>query len=168
MELLFKREQTAGRLRRVTFKLWSKIELDEEEQALLARYRLDNAVMIAGTQEDLLKRAGAVGFLAFFLILSPLVVWLGVPIGLPLSLLVGVAVGYWYFNEKRETIMVKDLLHGRYFSCDSVVELIRKEDWMEGAAGYFRQLLESAKHWGGTERRTVQPLPPEDARRAVR
>ena len=30
-------------------------------------------------------------------------------------------------NEKRETIFVKDMLHGRNFTCDSVVELAKKE-----------------------------------------
>ena len=34
MELLFKREQTAGQLKRVNFKLWGKIELDSDEQRL--------------------------------------------------------------------------------------------------------------------------------------
>lgn len=40
MDLLFKREKIAGKLARVQFKLLSKIELNEEEQALVKRNKL--------------------------------------------------------------------------------------------------------------------------------
>ena len=79
----------------------------------------------------------------------------------------GFGVGYWYLNEKRETIFVKDVLHGRHFSCDSVVELARKEAWLEGACGVFRQVMESAKHWEGVERHTIKALPKEQAKELI-
>ncbi len=34
MELLFKREQTPGKMRRVNFRLWGKLELDADENEL--------------------------------------------------------------------------------------------------------------------------------------
>ncbi len=167
MELLFKREQTLGRLRRVRFKLWGKIELDDEEKELLKRYRLDNAVMIQAEQEHLFRNTVIAGVAIFLIVFALLAMGLGMVLAFLLSVFAGGGGAFWYFTEKRETILVKDLLHGRYFSCVSVVELIRKEAWLENAAGYLRQLLESAKHWGGTEQRKVRPLPVEEARRFV-
>ena len=41
MDLLFKREQTSIRFLKVAFKLWGKVELDEDEQALVKRYVSD-------------------------------------------------------------------------------------------------------------------------------
>jgi hypothetical protein len=46
MELLFKREQTTGKLARVNFKLWGKLDVSEDEQALIDRYRFDDAILI--------------------------------------------------------------------------------------------------------------------------
>ena len=65
MDLLFKREQTSGELTRVRFKLWGKIELDEEEQALTKRYQLDDAVLIAVVQPNLLRQGILAGFVGF-------------------------------------------------------------------------------------------------------
>ena len=70
-------------------------------------------------------------------------------------------------DSQRETIFVKDLLHGRNFTCESVVELARKEAWLEGACGVFRQVMESAKHWDGVERHTIEPLPKEQAKELI-
>ena len=44
MDLLFLREQATGRIGRVNFKFWGKIELDPDEQAIVKRYKLDEAV----------------------------------------------------------------------------------------------------------------------------
>lgn len=46
MDHLFKREQTAARIGRVAFKLWGKIELSEEEQALVKRYKFDETLLL--------------------------------------------------------------------------------------------------------------------------
>lgn len=58
-------------------------------------------------------------------------------------------------------------MHGRYFSCGSVVELARKEAWLETATAFLRQVMESAKHWDGTERRPVEVLPKDEAKRII-
>ena len=86
---------------------------------------------------------------------------------LTLSLIVGGIAAYMWINEKRETIMVQDLIHGRHFTCKSVVELAKKEAWLESACGVFRQVMESAKHWDGVERHTIEPLPKEQAKELI-
>ena len=83
------------------------------------------------------------------------------------AILIGIACGYIYYTQKRETIYVKDLLHGRKFKCKSVIELARKEAFLESITNYFRQVVESAKHWDGQEARPITPMPPEDAKRFI-
>lgn len=53
MELLFRREQTTGKVGRVNFKLWAKLELDENEQALVKRYKFDQSQIVDETQPNL-------------------------------------------------------------------------------------------------------------------
>ena len=166
MDLLFKREQSSGRLLPVVFRLWGKVELSDEEQALVSRYRLSDAVLIATEQRDLLRHATIAGAGATAVagaILFQIFGFFGVFLGIA----VGLAGGYYYFHEKRETIRVSDLLHGRYFRCYSIVELARKEAHLKGTVAYLRQVIESAKHWDGTERFQVDPLPPEEAKRVM-
>ena len=55
MELLFKREQTSGTTGSVKFKLWGKVELDEDETTIVSRYRFDNAILIAAIQPTLVR-----------------------------------------------------------------------------------------------------------------
>ena len=127
MDLLFKREQTPGKLAKIQFKLWGKIELDEEEQALVNRYRFHDAILIAAIQPNLLRKTIFVVVGVFAIVFALLAGSMGFGGAFLLSTVAGIGAGYWYLNEKRETIFVKDLLHGRYFSCDSVVELARKD-----------------------------------------
>lgn len=166
MDLLFKREQTPGKLSRVNFKLWGKIELDEDEQAIVKRYRFDEAVLIEAIQPRLLRNTIIVAIVVFVICLAIFTGMFG-RFGPILSILAGIGAGYWYFNEKRETVFVKDLLHGRHFTCDSVVELARKEAWLETIVGFLRQVMESAKHWDGTDRHQIEPLPKDEARQVI-
>ena len=163
MDLLFKREQTAGKWRSVVFRMWGKVELSAEEQALIKKYRMHDAVLIEGLNAGLLRktawRAGGV-FVLTALVTTPF----GMGAGIILGLLAAVGFAYWFINEQRETIFVKDLIHGRWFNCDSVVDLAQKEAWLEQICGTFRQVLEAAKHWDGTERHTIEPLPKEEVR----
>ncbi len=103
MELLFKREQTPGKLKRVNFTLWGKIELNEDETAILKRYHFDEAALIEAIQPTLIKRsaliASAIFILTFALFSS---IW-NTGGGFFLALISAGGVGYWYFNEKRET-----------------------------------------------------------------
>ena len=81
-----------------------------------------------------------------------------------IGLIGGGGAGYLFFDRKRETIYVKDLLHGRYFSCPSIIELARKEAWLEIIVSYLRQVMASAKHWDGTETLDVAALPKDEAK----
>lgn len=167
MDLLFKREQTTGNMSRVNFKLWGKIELDEEEQAIVKRYRFDEAVLIAVLQPNLLRQGILVGFAAFIVIalilsnIAPRSVTSLFAVGF------GVAAGYAWINEKRETIFVRDLIHGRHFKCESVIDLAKKEAFLTHICSFLRQVMVSAKHWDGSERHAIEPLPKDEAKQVI-
>lgn len=175
MDLLFKREQTRGKASRSYYKLWAKLELTEEEQELIRRYGFSSAVLIDIVQPELLRKSALIGFAAFvigypvinFILGSMFGLYIGWMGSFMLPLLVGIGVAYYYFHNNRETIYVKDLLHGRHFTCPSVVELARKEAGLETITGYFRQVLESAKHWDGAVKLSIQPLNREAAKRII-
>ena len=104
---------------------------------------------------------------------------LGVIAWVVLVLIVGFTWGSWitlvgmiaftafYYNEVREHIYVRDLIHGRKFRCFSIVELLQKEEYLRVLAMYLRQVLESAKNWGGREAVPIPRLSPEDAKLLV-
>ncbi|MCP4185567.1 MAG: hypothetical protein GY761_20055 [Hyphomicrobiales bacterium] len=91
----------------------------------------------------------------------------GYSVGIVMGLITGATAGYFYYDKNRETIFVKDLLHGRFFNCDSVIELARKEAWLETITGFLRQVMEGAKHWDGTETRNIEVLPKEEAKQLM-
>jgi len=167
MDLLFKREQTSGTMGAVKFKLWGKVELDEDEQAIVKRYRFDNAVLIAAIQPKLIRICLIIAVGVFILVLGIFASFTSDAVAVALSTIVSGGVAYWYFDKNRETIFVKDLIHGRYFKCDSVVELARKEAWLEVVTSFLRQVMESAKHWDGTERHAIEALPKDEARQVI-
>jgi hypothetical protein len=151
MKLLFKREQTAGQVGRVQFKLWAKVDLDAQELEIVKRYRFNEAILIAAMQPTLIRSTifiALIGFVFGFAIFSTM---FGFSMGLLLGALAGGGGGYLWFNEKRETIFVRDLIMGRHFSCPSVIELARKEAFLQQVVSFLRQVMESAKNWDGTE-----------------
>lgn len=167
MNLLFQREQTPGKIGRVYFKLWGKLELSEDEKAIVSRYKFDQSVLIEAIQPNLVRNAALIGIFVFFIVGAILSGAFGSGAGAALGSLAGGASGYWFFNDKRETIYVKDLLHGRHFICTSVVELARKEVWLETVSGFLRQVMESATHWDGVASHAIEPLPAEEARQVI-
>lgn len=96
VDLLFKREQTPGKLAKVQFKLWGKIELDEDEQAIVKRYRFDEAVLIAALQPSLLRRALLLSLVATAVALALLYSFAD-GLGVILALIIGPGIGYNYF-----------------------------------------------------------------------
>ena len=167
MHLLLKREQTAGRMGRVTFKLWCQLEFDEAERALVKRYRFDDAILIDALQPKLLRNAvllglaaGVVALLFFGLFLPTALVWL-------LTLVAAGGAGFWWYDRHRETIVVRDLIHGRHFACKTVIDLGRKEAWLTNIVAYLRQVMESAKHWDGTETLPIAALPKDEAHQVM-
>jgi len=163
MELLFKRAQSSSRLLKVSFKLWGKIDLDEEEQALVKRYSLGDACLIEDFQPKLIRNATLFG-LFVGLVLYTLTAFMPDSVQNVLAILAIAGGGFWFYHQKRETIFVKDLLHGRHFSCRSIVDLAHKEAWLEERVAILRQVLESAKHWDGTETIAINALPKDEAK----
>lgn len=167
MDLLFKRSQTSGKVGRVAFKLWGKLELTEDEQALVKRYRFDEAILIDALQPSLLRNAGLLGIAAAIVIYILFGAVLPATAVTVFALIAGIGAAYWYYHNNRETIFVRDLLHGRHFSCGTVIELARKEAWLTTISSYLRQVMESAKYWDGTEQHTIEPLPKDEARQVI-
>lgn len=164
MKLLLKRDQTSGQVGKVKFQLWGKVELDADESAIVERYRFDNAVLIEAIQPTLIRNAVLIGAGACAVLFSLLVSVVGTTGAFFLAVIGGSGTAYFYFHQKRETIYVRDLIHGRYFSCPSVIELARKEAWLGVVTSFLRQVMESAKHWDGTETLDIEALPKAEAK----
>ena len=174
MDLLFRRSQSVNSAFPV-FKLHAIAEFTDEEYALINKYKLKNSILIEMVQPGLLRTAILTGLFAFFLLyvlftfglLNMLGLHLGWVSRLALAGISSMMIGYFYYHQKRETIYVKDLIHGRYFKCRSVCALVRTEAYLETIAGYFRQVVESSKHWDGQESIQILPLPKQEARAAI-
>ncbi|MEM7243585.1 MAG: hypothetical protein AAF429_15515 [Pseudomonadota bacterium] len=175
MDILFRRDQFAKSSGRIIFKLWSQIDVSEEEQKIIDKYMFKNAVVIFADQPGLIRRSIIAGILSMFGFAFVVSIFMGITGAMRhqvvnpsimsfLPVLVGLIVGYVYFHQKRETIYVKDLLRGRSFKCNSVIDLVRKEAWLNSVVSFLRQVMESAKHWDGTEQHPVEVLPKDEAR----
>ena len=164
MKLLFKRSQTAGKVGKVKFQLWGKVELDADETEIVKRYNFDNAILIDAIQPKLIRNIVLIAAGVFVVLFGLFASWWGAGGGVFVGVIGGGAAGYFYFDKKRETIYVKDLIHGRYFSCPSIIELARKEAWLGVVTSFLRQVMESAKHWDGTETLDVDALPKDEAK----
>ena len=167
MNLLFKRGQAPGSFAGVVFRLWGKIELGEDEKEIIKRYRFDDAVLIAAVQPGLFRNAAVIAVVVFVLAFGFLSFNWQMTGGFLVSAIAAPIAGFWYYHESRETIYVRDLLRGRYFTCKSVIDLARKEAWLTTIVSFLRQVMESAKHWDGTERHDIEPLPKDEARQVI-
>ena len=161
MNLLFKRAQTDGATGKVKFRLWAAAELDDDEQRIVKRYRFDDAVLIQVDVPNLLRNAAIVALATGLVVMLLL---LQMSLGMLIAAAAGLAAGYFYYDRKRESVLVRDLINGRHFACSSVVELARKEAWVKDAVAVFRQVMETAKHWDGTETIPIVALSKEDAK----
>ncbi len=180
MDLLFRREQAPGAagiglpipirafgLGAPRFKLWAKVELSPEEQGVVDHYHFDEAVLIDAIQPELLRKTAIIGGAVW--VVAAMLLWTVFSFGGAVfwGLIAGGVAAYFYYDKSRETVFVKDLLHGRHFMCGSVVELARKEAWLETVTGFLRQVMESAKNWGGTEAIKIEALPKDIARQII-
>lgn len=177
MNLLLERSQKAAALfsliplrvgSGVMFHLRAELELEGDEEELITKYRFAKAPLVVSDPIDDLKMAFRpallLGIVAFVLL------WTTFPFSgaFGLALLTTLLMTVVYFKTLREQIIVNDLLHGgRTFRCDSVVELIQKEAYLETICEYLRQVLESAKHWGEREVLPIRPLDKKLAKLAV-
>lgn len=173
MNLLLNRDQQSAALftliplrfgSGVMFKLHAELELDDEENKLIEKYRFTKAPLVLSDPIDDLKNAFRPA--ALLGILTFVISWIlfSFTAAVTLALIVTLAMTVVYFKTMRELILVSDLLNGgRTFRCDSIIELIHKEAFLEGISEYLRQVLESAKHWDDRE---VIPIKPLDKARA--
>jgi hypothetical protein len=175
MNLLFRRSQTGDAdaqasmlpfsFRAPDFKLWAKIELTPEEQSIISHYHFEKALLIDAIQPGLLKSAALAGFGAFLLSLALTSSIFPLGAAMWLSIIIGCGAGYIYFDKKRESVWVRDLMAGRYFACSSIIDLARKEAWLEVIVGYLRQVMKSAETWDGTETIPIKPMDKDAAKR---
>ena len=177
MNLLLKRDQSKARgislipLRigtGVTFTLHASLELDAEEEALIRHYNFAKAALVVSDPIDDLKQAfrpalvlGLLTFVVFWWLMS-----FSGAIGF--AILVTLVMTFVYFKTLREQIIVSELLAGgRKFRCDSIVELIQKEAYLQNICAYLRQVLESARNWDDREVLRIAPLDKEEAKQTV-
>jgi hypothetical protein len=125
MQLLIKRGQRRAMGGKHVFDLWVQYELTLEEQGLIHKYGLENFVLTLGNvKRDIVKSVLYAWVLSLLVLLFAssftTQAW-----ELSLLVLVGGSVGI--YNQIRETIKVKDIIHGRSFACGSVVALIERE-----------------------------------------
>ena len=173
MKLLFKRSQGRSMFNKPIFRLHAKVDLENEEMTLINRYQMNGSVLIHVEQPDLFRNSALFGLLIFCI--SYLIIafnfWRAIGLGMMgvilMSFLIAVICGYVFYHQNRETIYLKDLIVGRYFQCRSVVDLARREAWLEGVTAYLRQVVESAKYWGGTEVREIPVLPKDEALKLI-
>jgi hypothetical protein len=164
MQLLLRRAQASSRiLGTPIFKLWAKVEFEGDEETLIRRYRFEGFRLIVVDQPGLLRRSAMVGSGVFIVCLILLWSTSNQLAGLA-GVVGGGASGWLYFDRSRETIFVKDLIFGRYFNCPSIIELARKEAFLGVVTSYLRQVMESAKHWDGTEAVPIEALSKEEAK----
>lgn len=166
MKLLLKRTQSKSKLGMPIFKLWAQIEFEDDEEALIRHYRFAGAKLIEAFQPGLVRRSAIVGVAVFLICLVSL--WgMSFQIASGGGLVLGGLLGWLYYDHNRETIFVKDLIHGRYFRCDSVIDLARKETWLGVVTSFLRQVMESAKYWDGTEVVPIDALSKAEAKFVV-
>jgi hypothetical protein len=161
MQLLLKRGQCDTSPGFIQFDLWAKFELTSDEDALVKKYRVRNAILSEGDARRDINRA--IRFAALPALLVAVIYPFFVSVSLTADLFLGIAVfiilAYGIYQQIREEIRVSDIIDGRTFKCKSVVTLIEKERIINVMAGAFRDLLEAMKTWGGTEAIPTEPQP---------
>lgn len=177
MNLLFNRNQKSAALfsliplrigSGVMFHLHAELELDQEESELIQKYRFAKSALVVSDPIDDLKKAFRPALLLGLVTFA--VMWIigSFSVASTLAVLVVLGMTAVYFKTMREQILVSDLLNGgRIFRCDSIVELIQKEAYLEFISEYLRQVLESAKNWHDREVLPIAPLEKRAAKEAV-
>lgn len=168
MQLLFRRSQGRGKWGRPNFKLWAQMEFEDDEETIISHYRFENAKLIEAIEPSLLRRSILVGlgtFVAATIVF--IVLGLAVTAAMLMALAATLPIGWLYFDRNRETIYVRDLIHGRTFDCRSVIDLARKEAWLELITAFLRQVMETARYWDGTEAVPIDALSKQEAKYVV-
>lgn len=152
----------------VMFNLHAELELDAEENVLIDKYRFSSAPLVQSNPIDDLKKAFRPAVLVGLVVGAFSLAFTSIPAAFALGGATTLVMTIIYFNVTRELILVSDLLQGgRTFRCDSIIELIEREAFLQGICSYLRQVLESAKHWDTNETVQIPPLDPAEAKQAV-
>jgi hypothetical protein len=188
MKLSLKRSQTRTLvLRRPVFKLWARFDLTSDEQRLMQRYPMDDAILTDGENDERVRtwanRAAITTtiapvlwiLLAHFDYISFFYYWYintdprlnyvsyffeNLPWQvLGILIVAATFVGTWYiiFHSFRDQVIITDMVHGRYFKAHSIVRLLEREDEINRLAVVFRRLLEIMKDWNGTQVVDIEP-----------
>ncbi len=166
MQLLFKRSQGRSTFGKPVFKLWAQMEFEDDEHTIISHYRFENTKLIEAFEPSLLRRSALVGL--GVLVLCFILLWSATTqIALLIGVIAGGGAGWFYFDRHRETIYVRDLMHGRTFDCRSVIDLARKEAWLELITAFLRQVMETARYWDGTEAVPIDALSKQEAKYVV-
>jgi hypothetical protein len=135
------------------FKLWAKFELNSEEEALIAKYRVRKYILVEGKYWQRF-RAALLGIIVAGLFAAVVQHTIDIQ---QFSLAVWAICSYLLYHQFREEIRVSDILDGRHFTCRSIVKLMLKEQEVAEMAHAFRHLLEAMKNWGGREIIELEP-----------
>jgi hypothetical protein len=151
MQLLLGRKQSPHWMGGVQFSLWARFELTDEEEALIKKYQVRNAIITLGNTRRDIRLAALCALpiiLIVYLVFSGIYGGAGVML---LALLFYAVAAYAIYNQIREQIKISDIIEGRDFACRSVLLLLEKEEMLLDTAVRFRRFLEYMKTWGGKE-----------------
>ena len=123
MQLLLSRKQSPHWMGGVQFSLWARFELTEEEDALIKKYQVRNALVTLGNTRRDIRLA------ALYALPVPFVIYL-------------IFHGIYGFGG----IFIALLLYGI-----AAWALLEKEEMLLDTAVRFRRFLEYMKTWGGRE-----------------
>lgn len=150
------------------FSLSAELEFDAEELQLIEKYQFNHSPIVRSDFFDDLKKAVPHAMIVGLVALAFLWMMVGFFTALPFSLIITCVMIAIYFKTERQQILVSDLMNGgRKFRCDSVVDLVHQEAFLEGVSQYLRQLIETAKHWDDREVIPIKPLDKAAAKRAL-
>jgi hypothetical protein len=139
------------------FQLWAKFELRDEEQALINKYNVSKSIITEGDMKrDIIKSVMyslavcIVGYIFINIFAVRRLPFVEITLMIPL---VALAI----YTRIRERIIVRDILNGRNFNCNSIGVLMEKEKTITDMAVMFRQFLEAMKNWEGREVLDIEP-----------
>lgn len=144
MKLKLRRSQQSGMTGKVSFKLFFIVELDDDEQAALDKYRFGKHVVYetpkGAAASEGLKAAVAAGGLG------------GMGRGLAST------IAAKAFNQ---ILTVNDMVNGKEIVCKDIDEMIAAEEQIKDACQSLSRILYMCRHFEGEEVIDVEPFAAE-------
>jgi hypothetical protein len=167
MNLLLQHNQKQSLFARQKFTLWAKFELTQAEWELIKKYQPQGAVLSPGDPKQAVskwRRAVVFGAISAVIIGLVNMHYLGGVLLTYISMLVAWPVfTFVIYNLIRETILVGDVLTGRFFISRDVMALLDKEHTIREYAYGFRRFLDQMKTWGNVDATQVIPIEVDQA-----